>query len=230
MLEDQERMQQGVVEEGQRSTRMGPIVPSSQPVTSSGDAVDRSSRLGIVMALLALILSVGAIWVAWDQQHRLNVLEQQLAVVVKQPSLNADAILEPHLQGIRDRLEAIERDVIALKEKAAEPALTPKEPPAQTATTEAKVSTPPPSARSVPVQGGWAVVIASVRSLEAAKAEQARLTRMGLDSRIAATTVNGSTRYRVYIGGFSSRDAAKAKAKALAARHQFKGLWVTRTE
>lgn len=108
-------------------------------------------------------------------------------------------------------------------ESAPEASVAVAETPATAPVAEASAALPPPAADSTAVAtgAGWTVVVGSFKNEAAARRESARLIDQGLPSSVQ---VAGDF-YRVTIGRFAARDAARRHADLLRQTNQLKG-WV----
>jgi len=82
---------------------------------------------------------------------------------------------------------------------------------------DATLDAPAPGAADLP-RAGWSVQVASVQSAEDAAARKAALAEAGFDAEVVAALVDGSTWYRVRVGGFSERAAAESARNRLQER------------
>ena len=76
--------------------------------------------------------------------------------------------------------------------------------------TPASHTAEPTTSTLAPMDGGWAVQIASLAQRTEADALRLRLEQQGIRSEVHEARVDGRTHYRVRVGGFNSRDAAQA--------------------
>ncbi len=83
------------------------------------------------------------------------------------------------------------------------------------------------SAGKVP-SGGWAIQLASFTTESEADARLGELAEAGADAYWVSAVVDGITRYRVRIGGFSSRGDADVRLAELSARWDVADAIVTR--
>lgn len=94
------------------------------------------------------------------------------------------------------------------------------------------VPEPPPEAPegTDKARSGWAVQLASYTTTEEADAHVLRLVELELDGYRAAAVVRGETRYRVRVGGYRSKDAAKRGLDELSATLGVSDAIVVRAE
>lgn len=96
-------------------------------------------------------------------------------------------------------------------------AVTPTEPPTPAAVAvEPRPETAP--TEEAPAKAGWSVQIASYPTLAEAEAKMAELSERKLQVYRVAALVDGTTWYRVRVGGYPDRQAAETARQGLAAR------------
>ena len=88
--------------------------------------------------------------------------------------------------------------------------------------------TPAPAAPVAPPANGgsWALNVASYPEASSAEQQAARLREAGYRAATASATVNGKLWHRVQVGGYASREAAKAAADELGSRFKLANIWV----
>lgn len=113
---------------------------------------------------------------------------------------------------------------IAASEPTPPPQPAASAPPAMPVVTTAAAAEPvADTADVVLAASAWTVVVASVRNEAAARSESSRLIGRGLPAGVQGPTAEGF--YRVYIGQFSTREAARKHADLLRRTTRIKG-WV----
>lgn len=82
---------------------------------------------------------------------------------------------------------------------------------------DAPLDAPALGAADLP-RAGWSVQVASVQSADEAAARKATLAEAGFDAEVVAALVDGTTWYRVRVGGFPERAAAESARARLQER------------
>ncbi|HEY0635404.1 MAG TPA: SPOR domain-containing protein [Gammaproteobacteria bacterium] len=114
------------------------------------------------------------------------------------------------LEELRKRLEALEQGTGKVK---------------RTATTATKPAAKP-ATKPTPASGDWTVILVSFATSAQAEAEKGRLQKLGIRAEVSKTVVEGKTRYRLRVPGYTSQEKAKAAIPTIESKSGIKGAWV----
>lgn len=188
--------------------------------TAENDDNQRRSRLPLVLGLLVLVAALGAgVWYILDGSTGTTTADQTTTAPAGE---SADA--NPAGQDDASSSPAGESAGASTPDAAqAETA------PSQSAPSRSNVSTRP----IIPSEGGWTIVVGSyVERSEATPTMRSFIQQFesqGYPVDILTGTSNGTTRYRVAIGQFNSRDQALAVIERAGAQLP-DGAWTMRIE
>ena len=118
------------------------------------------------------------------------------------------------------QLKALQAQLAALQQQMAAQPAAPSKPPKQT-----KSKTIDPVR---PADGDWVVNVASSSKQDAIKALQDRLQQQEIHTELQHTKVQGKSRYRLRVTGFTTGAEARQYAARLAEQADLQGAWVSK--
>jgi len=207
----------------------------------------RSAMPALLLGLLALGVAGASLWMNMRTTDRLEKLEQRLAAMEHHPAVSisrqVNAQLNTQLKTltgqVRELGERLEKHLKTVAQTAQpKPAQTTSAPPTAKAGNGAAASrkptmtpaTPatPHATKSTATSGAWVVNLTSLSDPRAARAEVARLKRMGIAVERIEIKAGGRTWQRIRVPGFPSRAAAEQARKSLERKLHIRDAWVSR--
>lgn len=197
---------------------------------------------GAVVALSLLLGAVG-LFTAFSAASRIDALQQSVDALTERIAtlqVSGDprvGQLQAEQAGIVSRLDEMATRLDGMANtpgtgEAATAAELRKRPEAQernstqapksTATTAAKKT----AAKPAPASGDWTVILVSFATSAQAENEKSRLQKLGIRSEVSKTVVDGKSRYRLRVPGYTSQETAKAAIPAIERKSGIKGAWV----
>lgn len=243
----------GAVEEDIFTPHSGQQPTQPQSVRSSGDkAMSRGVLMaGGALVALGILLGAAGMYVGLNAASQVAVLQQsvdalqtklattqvsgdprvgqmqaeQAGLVSRLDEMSARLDAQSAQKGEEPRLAEMAKRIEQLEQRSAAAKSAPPPSTKSTAAAAPKPAAAKPAAPKPAVAGGWTVILSSHGSEGQAESERARVQRLGYPSEVLKSSVDDTTRYRVRILGYASRDAAKAAIPAIEAKTGIKGAW-----
>ncbi|HEY0720123.1 MAG TPA: SPOR domain-containing protein [Gammaproteobacteria bacterium] len=224
----------------------GPEDFSTETRSDGEEAMSRKVLMagGAVVALSLLLGAVG-LFTAFSAASRIDALQQSVDALTERIAtlqVSGDprvGQLQAEQAGIVSRLDemAARLDGMANNPATRETATTAElrkrqegqernstQAPNSTATATAAAKKT--AAKPAPASGDWTVILVSFATSAQAENEKSRLQKLGIHSEVSKTVVDGKSRFRLRVPGYTSQETAKAAIPAIERKSGIKGAWV----
>ena len=209
---------------------------ASQPTQQA--AGSRMIVLSVVVILLVAIIA----WFIMASSEEDLLYQQPQAVLADDVQMQRMdkkiSSLREQVTGLQKRLLLQEQQIAALTHLLAEQSRQQKKVIANKPVLKKLTSKKPVQKKTKAVAAsvikkqamGWTIVVASVNTRSAAERALKSLKGKGIAAEISPIVVKGKPWYRIYVGGFASKQEAQAKKAYLLTRHGLRDAWLHRAK